>query len=104
MAGDAEEARKKRQGGTHDVPRLRSFRTVTRHMCAKVRPQAMSFTTLFSRADGTHDGPKELSSRSLAELLKYVILDYLRALCDASTAIDVLKNSSGTDGLSSCGG
>ncbi len=25
---------------------MRSFRTVTRHMCAKVRPQAMSFTTL----------------------------------------------------------
>ena len=63
MEGGAEEARKKRQGGTHDVPRLRSFRTVTRHMCAKVRPQAMSFTTLFSRADGTHDGPKELSRR-----------------------------------------
>ena len=35
---------KRRKGGTHDVPRLRSFRTVTRHMCAKVRPQAMSFT------------------------------------------------------------
>jgi hypothetical protein len=49
------QAHKKRQGGTHDVPRLRSFSTVTRHMCAKVRPQAMSFSKHFSRADGTHD-------------------------------------------------
>ena len=69
MAGDAEKARRKREGGTHEVPRLRSFRTVTRHICAKVRPQAMSFTTFSGRADGTHDGPTELRSRSLATAL-----------------------------------